>query len=172
MNETPETADRARTQKGRERSTPLASLDEAFRRYRTPPANQVLIRRIVESTDVASLVGFDTYFRVNRRGGGPALEVHAGYTNGFRSESDVMRRAGETERWPSRRFQGAWGVTHPEAAPVVEKKPARRSPRQSAPRQSAPRPSARQAAPERPEAICPTCFMVLPATGICDTCDA
>ncbi|WP_110588123.1 hypothetical protein [Microbacterium suaedae] len=167
MNETPETADRARTQKGRERSTPLASLDEAFRQYRTPPANQVLIRRIVDNTDVAELIGFGTYFRVNRRGGGPALEVHAGYTTGFRSESDAVRRAGEVERWPSRRFQGAWGITHPEAEAVVEKKPARRSPRQASPRQPA-----RPSAPEKPEPICPTCFMVLPSTGICDTCDA
>lgn len=136
---------------------PLASLDEAFQRYRTSPANQALIRRIVDSTDVAGLIGFDTFFRITRRGGGPALEVHTGYTTGFRSESDAVRRAGDAERWPSRRFRGAWGITHPDNRPAVEKRPARRP--------------ARRAAPEKPEAFCPTCFMVLPATGVCATCD-
>ncbi|WP_221584739.1 hypothetical protein [Microbacterium sp. G2-8] len=167
MNETPETADRARTQKSRERPTSLASLEEAFQRYRTPSANQALIRRIVESTDVAELIGFGSWFRVTRRGGGPGLEVHAGYTTGFRSESDAVRRAGDVERWPSRRFQGAWGVTHPDSGPIVEQKPARRGTRQGTTR-----PPARPSVPEKPEAICPTCFMVLPSTGICDTCDA
>lgn len=157
MTETPETADLVNARKSRERSTPLASLDEAFQRYRTPPANQALIRRVIDNTDAADLVGYGAYFRVNRRGGGPALEVHTGYTTGFRSESDAIRGAGEVERWPSRRFHGAWGVTHPEGRARVEKKPARRP--------------ARQSAPEKPEVICPTCFMVLPATGVCATCD-
>ena len=31
-------------------------------------------------------------------------------------------------------------------------------------------PTSRAAAPERVEAICPTCFTTLPATGICDNC--
>jgi hypothetical protein len=31
-------------------------------------------------------------------------------------------------------------------------------------------PTPRAAAPERVEAICPTCFTALPATGICDNC--
>ncbi len=33
------------------------------------------------------------------------------------------------------------------------------------------RPRARRAAePEKPEAICPTCYMAMPATGVCDNC--
>lgn len=161
MNQTPETADLSRARKSRERPTSLDTLDEAFQRYRTPPANQALIRRIVENTDAAGFIGFGSWFRITRRGGGPALEVHAGYTTGFRTESDARRAAGDVERWPSRRFHGAWGVTHPEDHAVESVPPARRSTRRSAP-----------SAPEKPEAICPTCFMVLPATGICATCDA
>jgi hypothetical protein len=58
------------------------------------------------------------------------------------------------------------------AAPAA---PARRAAagRTTTPRTTAPRPSTRSAArraEERPPAICPTCFTVLPATGICDTC--
>lgn len=147
------------------RAIRLGSLDEAFQRYRTPTVNQALIRRIAERAGASSLVGYRTYFRMERSSGGPALEVHPGYTNGFRSESDAARLAGDAERWSSRRFHGAWGVTHPEkgAEPVVAT-PARRS--SAAPR--APR-AARQ--PERVAAVCPTCFMELPATGVCAVCD-
>ena len=45
----------------------------------------------------------------------------------------------------------------------------RRAPTPSAPR--APAAPARVAATDRPVAVCPRCFMALPATGICDTCD-
>lgn len=38
------------------------------------------------------------------------------------------------------------------------------------PRTTSPRSSRRVAPEDRPVAICPTCFTVLPATGICDTC--
>lgn len=48
-------------------------------------------------------------------------------------------------------------------APRAPKVP--RAPR--APRTTTPRTPARE---EAPPAICPTCFTVLPATGVCDTC--
>ncbi|WP_233275950.1 hypothetical protein [Isoptericola variabilis] len=44
---------------------------------------------------------------------------------------------------------------------------ARRTSQRSASPRSAPR---RAAAEEEPPAVCPTCFMALPATGVCDTC--
>ncbi|WP_402465559.1 hypothetical protein [Isoptericola aurantiacus] len=44
--------------------------------------------------------------------------------------------------------------------------PARRSP-QRAPRATRPRQAAE---PEKPTPVCPTCFMALPATGVCDSC--
>lgn len=31
-------------------------------------------------------------------------------------------------------------------------------------------PARRASEPERPAAICPSCFMAMPATGVCDTC--
>ncbi|GGH50695.1 hypothetical protein [Microbacterium album] len=160
------------------RARRYATLDEAFQRHGTPLANQALVRRIVESADVAGFVGYRTYFKIER-GSGPALEVHDGYTNGFRSEADAARLAGDAERWPSRRFQGAWGVTHPDAAPRREptrrRASARNAPTGNAPTGNAPTGSApprRPSAPERPPAaVCPTCFQVLPLTGVCSTCD-
>lgn len=54
----------------------------------------------------------------------------------------------------------------PPVVPVAAPKPQRvRSPRAPAPRKTA--------APRKPEPVtkvCPTCFMALPATGICDNC--
>jgi len=154
----PEPADSARRNPGR--ATRYASLDEAFERHGTPPANRELVRRIVDGIDAAGFVGYATHFRIERRGGSPALEVHPGYTNGFRTEQEIVRRLGEdVERWPSRRFHGAWGVTHPVSAPA----PASPSPRAAR--------APRTARPEAPPKVCPTCFMVLPTSGVCPNCE-
>jgi hypothetical protein len=155
----PEPADSARKNPGR--ATRYASLDEAFERHGTPAQNRDLIRRIVEGIDAAGFLGYATHFRVERRGGSPALEVHPGYTNGFRTEQEIVRHLGEgVERWPSRRFHGAWGVSHPVAVRVP-----------AAPSKRAPR-AARTSEPEAPPKVCPTCFMVLPMSGVCQNCDA
>ncbi len=60
-------------------------------------------------------------------------------------------------------------IVAPAAAPAVVRPAAART---RAPRAAAPRtPRARaSAAREVPAAICPTCSMALPATGICDDC--
>lgn len=159
MTRSPEPADSARKNEGR--ATRYASLDEAFERHGTPAANRDLIRRIAEGIDAAGFVGYTTHFRIVRRGGSPALEVHPGYTNGFRTEQEIVRRLGDdVERWPSRRFHGAWGVTHPVIAPVTEVAP-KRAPR-----------AAPSSQPEAPPKVCPTCFMVLPMSGVCQNCDA
>ena len=162
MTRSPEPADSTRKNEGR--ATRYATLDEAFRRHGTPAANQELIRRIVDGIDAAGFVGYSTYFRVERRGGSPALEVHPGYTNGFRTEQEIVRRLGdEVERWPSRRFHGAWGVTHPVAAPVLASGP-KRAPRAAR--------GPRASEPEAPPKVCDTCFMVLPMSGVCQNCEA
>lgn len=46
------------------------------------------------------------------------------------------------------------------------------SPRRTAQprRRAASAPARKQAAPEPVVAVCPTCFMALPATGVCDSC--
>lgn len=164
MGATPETT----VDQGREgRARRFDSLEEAFLAYGTPPLNQALVRAIVDGLDVTGFVGYRTYFRIERRGSA-ALEVHPGFTNGFRSEADAARLAGGAERWPSRRFHGAWGVTHPETgrrtAPAARRSSASKASGSAAPR--------RAAAPEKAPEICPTCFMVLPATGICANCAA
>ena len=73
----------------------------------------------------------------------------------------VLRRRGFEVAGP------AVAVAAASAAPVRRAAAARTT----SPRSSSPRTSTRRVAPEdRPVAICPTCFTVLPATGVCDTC--
>lgn len=166
---TRETADSSRSKRKNAgaRAVRLTDLDEAFERYATPMANRDLIRAIYDSTDVDGIVGFGDYFQFKRRGGYPALEVHPGYTNGFRTEQDVTRRAGDSvPRWPSRRFHGAWGIDHPvdggkstarstRTAGSATKRPSRKAP----------------AVPEKPKPVCMTCFLELPSTGVCSSCE-
>ncbi|BDZ43599.1 hypothetical protein GCM10025865_28980 [Paraoerskovia sediminicola] len=66
-------------------------------------------------------------------------------------------------------------VTTPPGATAGPRRPARASSaRGSAARGASARstaaPARRAAAPERPVDLCPTCFMALPATGVCDDC--
>ena len=44
-------------------------------------------------------------------------------------------------------------------------------PRARSVRAEAPAPKRRVAKTDRPVTVCPTCFMALPATGVCDNCD-
>ncbi|WP_158685492.1 hypothetical protein [Microbacterium halophytorum] len=182
MSETRETADSSRSKRKNAgvRAVRLASLTDAFDKYSTPPPNRALIQNIYDQSDIEQIVGFGDYFQLKRRGGYPALEVHPGYTNGFRTEQDVLRRVGEdVPRWPSRRFHGAWGIDHPvdgaparasrasgPKAPRAPKAP-KRVPGSSAP--AAPG-TGRTAAPEKPKPVCMTCFLELPATGVCSNC--
>lgn len=141
------------------RSVRLDGIDEAIERYGMPSGNRTLVRGIYENAGASGLVGFSDYFRIERRGGGPALEVHRSYTNGFRTEQDAKKCAGDAARWPSRRLHGSWGVDHPEIGRVQE-----------APARKRAAPVRRPSVPERQAAVCPNCFLEIPATGICSTC--
>jgi hypothetical protein len=56
-----------------------------------------------------------------------------------------------------------------EANGAAAETPARTLARTSA-RTTRTAPARRASEPEEPPAICPTCFMALPATGVCDSC--
>lgn len=152
------------------RAVTFASIEEAFVRYGTPVGNLELLRRIASEAGASAIVGFRTYFKIERAAGGPALEVHDGYTTGFRSETDAQRLAGDRPRWPSRRFRGAWGITHYETR---ERPLADRNKRPAARRAAAPRAATgpRSGATEPREGqVCMSCFQVMPLTGVCPNC--
>ena len=152
------------------RAVTLDSIEQAFVRYGTPVGNLELLRGIAAGVgEGATLHGFRTYFKIERAGGGPALEVHDGYTTGFRSESDAQRLAGDRPRWASRRFRGAWGITHFETRerPLGAAKPTRAT----APRSSNGPATPRSGATEPREGqVCMSCFMQMPLTGVCPNC--
>ncbi len=148
----------------------FASIEEAFVRYGTPVGNLELLRNIARGVNASAVVGFRTYFKLERSAGGPALEVHDGYTTGFRSETDAERLAGDRPRWPSRRFRGAWGITHYETRerPLADRAKKRAS---AAPRVASGPAAPRSGATEPREGqICMSCFMQMPLTGVCPNC--
>ncbi len=62
---------------------------------------------------------------------------------------------------------GAADVLRKRGFVVTEPQGPRRDDRTTTARRPAPR---RNAVPERPEPVCPSCFMTLPGTGVCDSC--
>ncbi|WP_265521189.1 hypothetical protein [Oerskovia flava] len=73
------------------------------------------------------------------------------FAGGVQAAATILRKRG-------------FDVTGPPTPPA----PAR--PRRSSPAPRTRTTTRRAAEPEKPAAICPTCFMVLPATGVCDSC--
>ena len=109
--------------------------------------------------------------------------VHEGVTYDARAVLGVAHRLATGRLAPADEFHGmdaavallrkrGFEVHEPFTAVRVAPRPAPRAPRASAPRATSTRtaPSKAVAAQDEAPAICPTCFMVLPATGICDNC--
>ena len=112
--------------------------------------------------------------------------VHEGVTYDARAVLGVAHRLATGRLAPADEFHGmdaavallrkrGFEVHEPFTAVRAAPRPAPRAPR--APRASTPRATSTRTAPSRAAAaqdeapaICPTCFMVLPATGFCDNC--
>lgn len=129
-----------------------ASLAEAFQDRGTRPENQAFIREFLKNVDVAGFYRRGNYIKVTRHSGGPALQIHEGYTNGFRSAEDVIATAGDVDRWESRRVRHTWGITHPTHGSA--------------------RGGDLQRQARREGGQCPTCGDVLPLSGVCNWCAA
>lgn len=79
------------------------------------------------------------------------------FHGGVGGAADVLRRLG-------------FEVTQPAGAPRAAAAPAPAGRRTTSTRAAAPARRATRAAADEAPRLCPTCFMTLPATGICDTC--
>lgn len=128
-----------------------ASLDQALQAHGVPASNHEFIRRFVEKLDVIGLYGRSGYIKAVRRSHGPAIQIHSGYSTGFRSEMEILLVLGEVECAEGKR---GWTVTHP-----GQKKQETTSGK-----------TIKQREFEYP--ICMDCFMTLPATGNCDNCES
>ena len=129
---------------------PSNSLTESLAKSKIPVENHGFIRGFTDAIGIAGYYHRGDYIEAVRRAGGPNLYIHYGYTNGFISEAEVVRAAGNADREASARA-GTWVVWHP-----INKKHAS---------------SARSADTRREPGLCPGCHMQLPATGQCDNCD-
>lgn len=127
-----------------------ASLAHALESRNIPRENHDLIKRFTAALAISAYYERGSYIKAVRSDGGPPLHINFGWTNGFRSEDEVIRAAGnDAERWRSARGRGQWGVSHP--ANKMR--------------------SGEKAKPTRRQfGSCPTCHLALPATGRCDDC--
>jgi hypothetical protein len=132
-----------------------ASLISALKQARIPAANHDFIEQLAR---VVGIVGYRVverpgkpYVIATRRDGQRDLHIYYGATNGFDSEDEVVRIAGNAVgRGKSGSRKGTWFVLHP----VNQARPAgKRS--HNAPREAA---------------IC-DCGMQLSLTGVCGSCD-
>ncbi|MBS9531988.1 hypothetical protein KIH27_00110 [Mycobacterium sp. M1] len=116
--------------------------------------NHGFIERVTTAVGIAgcqAVVNVDKpYVRARRRDGLPDLHIYYGYTTGFVSEDEVLRFAGAgADRGPSSR-KGTWYVAHP----TTQVRPG----------------STRARDVRREAALCSTCYVELPLTGICGEC--
>lgn len=128
------------------------SLEQALRDKQVPLGNHTLIRRFTSAIGIEGYYERAGYIKGVRTDGGPALNIHFGWTNGFASEKEVLRAAGpEPQRWQSQRGTGQWGVTHPAHGPGGGGGPGGN--------------------PVAPPDVCPRCNMELLPGGRCGSCD-
>lgn len=128
-----------------------SSLRHALEAHRIPAENHALIRRFCEAIGVVKFEERGSYLKAVRPDGGPALQINSGWTNGFLSEEEVREAVGDDAAyWPSGRGTGQWGVTHP----IHAMRDGGRDRKQS----------------KSDFGICPSCFLGLPATRVCDNC--
>lgn len=125
------------------------SLDEALREMHIPLENHPTIRNVTTAIGTKHYIRTGSYIKAVRLSGGPALNIHYGWTNGFESRDEAERATqGLVEVWPSGRGQGQWGITHP-----VNRM------HESGVRQNG--------ANEGTQGTCPTCNTLRSVTGTC-----
>ncbi|TYL50415.1 hypothetical protein [Agromyces mariniharenae] len=129
-----------------------ASLGEALRDKRYPLENHAHIKRFTSVVGIEGFYETTGYIRAVRADGGPDLRIYYGGTNGFVSEEEVIRAAGdETPRGPSITRKGLWRIGHPTGAPG----------RDAGARRSL----------AREYGTCPRCFTKFSASGTCGCTD-
>lgn len=149
------------------------SLEETFTERRVPIENRAFLKSLMFRVKIAGLFRGDDWVLVVRADGGPNIQIHPGYTDGFATEQEIIDSVGEAIRRPSVRPGGGWAVDHP--VRVASKEPAPGRPaakkRASAPRKAAtPATPRTPPQPERQHEVCPNCFILMSLAGICGSC--
>ncbi|WP_082933059.1 hypothetical protein [Mycolicibacterium elephantis] len=135
--------------------TESISLTAALSEARIPLANHDFIRKMTDAVGIDTYRFLDQpgkpYILATRRDGLRPLHIYYGATNGFYSEIEVIRIAGDTvDRRKSGSRKGTWCVEHP----VNKSRP----------------PGPRSRDVRREGAFC-ECGMQRSLTGLCGSCD-
>ncbi len=129
----------------------FTSLASAMAAKEYPPENYALIARFCEYIGIERYEDRGGYIKAVRPGGGPALEIHYGWTSGFRSEAEVAAAVdGDAPYWTSDRGTALWGIEHPINNLGHGGGPATKVPDYG---------------------TCPVHWMKLPPSGDCDQCE-
>lgn len=128
------------------------SLTSALMRARIPAENHAFVQAMVDAaglTQFRAVNASEPYVQATGSEIIPDLRIFWGYTTGFASLEQASSVSGVAGERPVS-GKGAWFVAHPTNR--VRRESQRRS--------------------HRPKvALCPTCSMELPLTGVCDDCD-
>lgn len=119
--------------------------------YGFDPSDEYVLVQDGRRYDALAIVGVAHRYATGR------LAAPAEFHDGMGAVAALLRRRG-------------FEVTDPVGATPLPRQAPARAPRRSA---AAPRAVASRRAPaasDRPVAMCPTCFVALPATGVCDQC--
>jgi hypothetical protein len=90
------------------------SLDEAMAGFGIPERNRPFVRKFVQAIGVAELYITTGYIKAVRVGAGPDLHIASGWSNGFRSEAEILQILDDVDRWGDDARARVWGVSHPE----------------------------------------------------------
>ncbi len=91
----------------------VASLDAALEAAGVPLGNRYFVRQIAELVDISSYVVTSKYIKAVRTGGGPALHIAKGWSNGFVTKQEAERASGGRVVVFQSDRPGLWGVEHP-----------------------------------------------------------
>lgn len=130
------------------------SVDVAIEAFGIDLDNRDFVRQVCRHIGIRQFTVGESWIKAERTGGGPALNIAPGWTNGFTSQHEALEASGgASEVWLDRaRAKSIWGVSHPKNW-IHDGSGARTS------------------KAVRDYGTCPTCGYALPATGVCDNCD-
>ena len=91
----------------------VASLDAALEAAGIPLGNRHFVRQVAQMVDISSYIVTRKYIKAVRTGGGPALHIAKGWTNGFVTKQEAERASGGRVVVYQSDRPGLWGVEHP-----------------------------------------------------------
>jgi hypothetical protein len=91
-----------------------SSLEDALDSYGIPLENRDFVREFVGKIGISDFFETTNYIKAVRKDGGPDMHISSGWSNGFRSEAEILSIfPNQKERWGDDERARVWGVWHP-----------------------------------------------------------